>query len=122
MILEQQELKELSELQRLIEAGLERGSLSTGEIVEVLAELEIEVEQDQELYRELEGQGIEIIETPAVVEEKAAAPQRLVIEAHDGLAAAVPAGGRPLSAADQGRGDPTREARRGRRPRVPNAA
>ena len=64
MILEQQELKELSELQRLIEAGLERGSLSTGEIVEVLAELEIEVEQIEELYRELEAQGIEIIETP----------------------------------------------------------
>ena len=41
MILEQAELKELSELQRLIEAGLERGSLNTGEIVEVLAELEI---------------------------------------------------------------------------------
>jgi hypothetical protein len=80
MILEQQELKELSELQRLIEAGLERGSLSTGEIVEVLAELEIEVEQIEELYRELESQGIEIIETPAVVEEKVAAPQRLVIE------------------------------------------
>ena len=60
MILEQQELKELSELQRLIEAGLERGSLSTGEIVEVLAELEIEVEQIEELYRELESQGIEI--------------------------------------------------------------
>ena len=64
MILEQQELKELSELQRLIEAGLERGSLTTGEIVEVLAELEIEVEQIEELYRELEAQGIEIIETP----------------------------------------------------------
>src|ERR1700712_2233449 len=80
MILEQQELKELSELQRLIEAGLERGSLNTGEIVEVLAELEIEVEQIGERYRELEAQGIEIIETPAVVEEKAAAPQRLVIE------------------------------------------
>ena len=57
MILEQQELKELSELQRLIEAGLERGSLSTGEIVEVLAELEIEVDQIEELYRELEAQG-----------------------------------------------------------------
>jgi RNA polymerase primary sigma factor len=81
MILEQAELKELSELQRLIEAGLERGSLNTGEIVEVLAELEIEVDQIEELYRELEAQGIEIIETPAVVEEKvAAAPQRLVIE------------------------------------------
>jgi RNA polymerase primary sigma factor len=80
MILEQAELKELSELQRLIEAGLERGSLNTGEIVEVLAELEIEVDQIEELYRELEAQGIEIIETPAAVEEKAAAPQRLVIE------------------------------------------
>ena len=81
MILEQAELKELSELQRLIEAGLERGSLNTGEIVEVLAELEIEVDQIEELYRELEAQGIEIIETPAIVEEKvAAAPQRLVIE------------------------------------------
>ena len=72
MILEQAELKELSELQRLIEAGLERGSLNTGEIVEVLAELEIEVDQIEELYRELEAQGIEIIETPAVVEEKVA--------------------------------------------------
>jgi RNA polymerase primary sigma factor len=80
MILEQQELRELSELQRLIEAGLERGSLSTGEIVEVLAELEIEVDQIEELYRELESQGIEIIETPVVVEEKVATPQRLVIE------------------------------------------
>jgi RNA polymerase primary sigma factor len=80
MILEQAELKELSELQRLIEAGLERGSLNTGEIVEVLAELEIEIDQIEELYRELEAQGIEIIETPAPVEEKVAAPQRLVIE------------------------------------------
>ena len=44
----------------MIEAGLERGSLNTGEIVEVLAELEIEVDQIEELYRELEAQGIEI--------------------------------------------------------------
>ena len=117
MILEQAELKELSELQRLIEAGLERGSLNTGEIVEVLAELEIEVDQIEELYRELEAQGIEIIETPASSRRRSrrrSAGHR----GHDRLAAAVPPGGRALSAADQGRGDPARQARRGRRPRA----
>ena len=81
MILEQQELRELSELQRLIEAGLERGSLSTGEIVEVLAELEIEVDQIEELSTASSSRRESRSSRPLrSYEETVAAPQRLVIE------------------------------------------
>ena len=65
MIIEQQELRELSEV-----AAPDRGSASSAarcrrcEIGEALAELELEVEQLEELYRELESQGVELVETP----------------------------------------------------------
>jgi RNA polymerase primary sigma factor len=80
LIIEQQELRELPEVQRLVEAGLERGSLTTLEVGESLAEIELDAVQLDEVYRELESHGVELVEGPAPVEDKAALAQRIVIE------------------------------------------
>ena len=78
MLEQQQDIRELPEMQRLIEIGLERGNLSTVEIGEVIAEHEVEVSNLEDFYRELEAQGIDIVEQVAPTEK--ISPQRLVIE------------------------------------------
>jgi RNA polymerase primary sigma factor len=80
MIIEQNELRELPEVQRLIEAGLERGSLTMLEVNEALTEIELDPVLLEDVYRELEAQGVELIEGPAPVEEKATLAPRVVIE------------------------------------------
>ena len=63
MIVEQpQEVQELPEYQRLIEVGNERGTLAFGEIVEALAEHELEPEAMDAVKGMIEAEGIEIIE------------------------------------------------------------
>src|SRR3954471_3237164 len=80
MIIEQSELRELAEVQRLIESGLERGSLTMLEVNEALTEIELDPVLLEDVYRELEAQGVELIEGPAPVEEKATIAPRVVIE------------------------------------------
>jgi RNA polymerase primary sigma factor len=79
MITEQHDLRELPEVQRVIELGAERGSLSAHEIAELLGELELEPAQLDEIVHELEGQGVEVVDEAAVVEERSSAA-RVVIE------------------------------------------
>jgi RNA polymerase primary sigma factor len=80
MIIATNELHELPELQRLIEVGLERGSLTILEVNEALTEIELDPVHLDEVYREIEAHGVELVEgTPPPPEEKPA-PQRLVIE------------------------------------------
>jgi RNA polymerase primary sigma factor len=74
-VISQETMVELPEVQRLIELGLERGSLTTAEVVEHLSEVELG-EPDPallaEVQRECEAHGIELVE----VAEPAAAPTR----------------------------------------------
>jgi RNA polymerase primary sigma factor len=80
MMIGQQEFRELPEVQKLIELGLERGSLTTAEVAEHLAEIEPDQVQLEEVYRECEAQGVELLEGPPPPEpEKVVAP-RVVIE------------------------------------------
>src|SRR3954466_8903700 len=79
MIIEQSELRELPEVQRLIEVGLERGSLTMLEVGEALTDIELDAVLLEEVYRELESHGVELLEGPAPVDEKTIAP-RVVIE------------------------------------------
>ena len=75
-----QEMRDVPEVQRLIEIGLERGSLTTIEVAEALQEIELDSVQLEEVYRELEAHGVELVDGPAPVAEEKVAPQRLVIE------------------------------------------
>ena len=80
MIVEGPEVRELPEVQRLVEAGLDRGTLTMLEVVEGLGELELEPTQLDEVRAELESHGVEVTETPPVDEKVTIAPPRLVIE------------------------------------------
>src|SRR3954471_5165263 len=80
MIIEQSELRELAEVQRLIESGLERGSLTMLEVNEALTEIELDPVLLEDVYRELEAHGVELVDGPVPVAEEKVAPQRLVIE------------------------------------------
>jgi RNA polymerase primary sigma factor len=75
-----QEMRDVPEVQRLIEIGLERGSLTTIEVAEALQEIELDPVQLEEVYRELEAHGVELVDGPVPVAEEKVAPQRLVIE------------------------------------------
>ena len=74
-----QEMRDVPEVQRLIEVGLERGSLTTVEVAEALQEIELDPVQLEEVYREIEASGVELVDGAPPVEEKTA-PQRVVIE------------------------------------------
>ena len=84
MIFAPNELRELPEVARLIETGIERGTMSVIEIHEGLTELELELVHLEEVYRELEAHGVELTDGPAPSDEKPAAapvaPQRVVLE------------------------------------------
>src|SRR3954467_267627 len=80
MIIGQQEFRELPEVQKLIELGLESGSLTTAEVVEHLSEIELDQVQLEEVYRECEAHGVELLEgAPQAEPEKAPAP-RVVLQ------------------------------------------
>ena len=81
MIVEQpQEVQELPEYQRLIEVGNERGTLAFGEIVEALAEHELEPEAMDAVKGMIEAEGIEIIEDNDRPAEPTALERRLAYE------------------------------------------
>jgi RNA polymerase primary sigma factor len=79
MLTEQTDLRELPEVQRILELGLERGTITVAEIAEQLADVELEAGQLEELQRELESQGVEVVELAAPAAEPALVP-RIVIE------------------------------------------
>ena len=53
-----------AELERLIEVGQERGSLSTGEVAEILQETGLDPTQLEDAYRELEAHGVDLRDEP----------------------------------------------------------
>lgn len=66
----------INEVKQLIAKGKEKGSLSTDEIADALAEVELSTEQIDAVYTELIGAGVEIVET----EEAAQVPPAEVAE------------------------------------------
>ncbi len=78
MVDQHAELLEHPEVQRLVEAGLERGSLGLNEITEVLADLELDVLAMEEVYRILEAEGIELIDDRDKVAEAPTALERRI--------------------------------------------
>src|SRR5664279_3907236 len=73
-------LEALPELERLIDSGTERGSLSTVEIAEALAESELDPGKLEDVYRELERHGIELVEEAAPVAEREVAQRVVTLE------------------------------------------
>ena len=104
------------ELQQLLEAAEQAGSLKAVEIADVVETLELDALEQDALYRELDRRGIEIVEE-AQPEEPAPAPAPAVAAAGDDdrCAAALPARGRAASAADGAAGGRAREEDRARR-------
>src|SRR3954451_6465753 len=74
------ELHDLPEIQRLIETGLERGSLNLSEIAEGLADHEFDVQVMDEIYRLLELEGIEIVDDRLQKSDPTAAERRIAYE------------------------------------------
>jgi len=73
-------LEALPELERLIDSGTERGMLSTVEIAEALAESEPDPGKLEDVYRELERHGIELVEEAAPVAEREVAQRVVTLE------------------------------------------
>ena len=73
-------LEALPELERLIDSGTERGMLSTVEIAEALAESELDPGKLEDVYRELERHGIELVEEAAPVAEREVAQRVVTLE------------------------------------------
>ena len=81
MIVEQpSEVLELPEYQRLIEVGTDRGTLAFGEIVDALAEHELEPEAMDAVRAMIEAEGIEIIDDSERPAEPTALERRLAYE------------------------------------------
>jgi RNA polymerase primary sigma factor len=74
------ELHDIPEIQKLIELGLERGSLNLSEIVEALADHEFDVQVMDEIYRLLELEGIEIVDDRLKASDPTAAERRIAYE------------------------------------------
>jgi RNA polymerase primary sigma factor len=81
MIVEQpSELHDLVEVQRLLEIGVERGSLTLAEITEALAEYEFDVPTMEDVYRLFEQEGVDLVEEPAKAAGPTAAERKLAYE------------------------------------------
>ena len=81
MIVEQpNELHELPEVQRLIELGVERGSLALPEIAEALIDHELDTHAMEDVFRLLEAEGIEVVDAKAKPAGPTAAERRLAYE------------------------------------------
>jgi RNA polymerase primary sigma factor len=68
------------ELERLLEIGVERGSLTTVEVTELLTELGLEQQAIEDACRELEAHGVELREEVPPAEPVKIAIERSVIE------------------------------------------
>jgi RNA polymerase primary sigma factor len=81
MIVEQpNELHELPEVQRLLEVGVERGSLGLAEVADALIEHELDTQAMEEVFRLIEVEGIELVDEPAKPVGPTAAERRIAYE------------------------------------------
>jgi len=74
------DLTAIKEVQQLIAKGKEKGSLTTDEIADALAEVELSTEQIDAVYTKLMESGIEIVETEEITEP---IPPETVAEAEE---------------------------------------
>lgn len=58
----QHDLREIAEVQELFEAGQSAGTLESGEVLELLAEVDLSTEQIQQVYALLRERGVEIVD------------------------------------------------------------
>ena len=80
MVEQPSELHDLPEVQRLLETGVERGSLTITEIAEVLVEFEFDVQQMEDVYRLFEAEGVDVVEEPKVPQGPTAEQRRMAYE------------------------------------------
>jgi RNA polymerase primary sigma factor len=69
-----------AELERLIEVGQERGSLSTGEVAEILQETGLDQTQLEDAYRELEAHGVDLRDDAPPAETAKLTLERVAVE------------------------------------------
>jgi len=80
MVEQPSELHDLPEVQRLLETGVERGSLTITEIAEVLVEFEFDVQQMEDVYRLFEAEGVDVVEEPKLPQGPTAEQRRMAYE------------------------------------------
>ena len=81
MIVDQpHDLLELPEMQRLLEVGIERGSLGLTEIADALLEHELDSHQMEDVFRLIEAEGIELVEAEQRPVGPTAAERRIAYE------------------------------------------
>jgi len=80
MVEQPSELHDLPEVQRLLETGVERGSLTITEIAEALLEFEFDVQQMEDVYRLFEAEGVDVIEEPQLPQGPTAEQRRMAYE------------------------------------------
>jgi RNA polymerase primary sigma factor len=80
MVEQPSELHDLPEVQRLLETGVERGSLTITEIAEALLEFEFEVQQMEDVYRLFEAEGVDVVEEPKLPQGPTAEQRRIAYE------------------------------------------
>jgi len=69
-----------AELERLIEVGQERGSLSVGEVAEILQETGLDQTQLEDAYRELEAHGVDLRDDAPPAETAKLTLERVAVE------------------------------------------
>jgi RNA polymerase primary sigma factor len=80
MVEQPSELHDLPEVQRLLETGVERGSLTLTEIAEALLEFEFDVQQMEDVYRLFEAEGVDVVEEPKAPQGPTAEQRRMAYE------------------------------------------
>ncbi len=80
MVEQPSELHDLPEVQRLLETGVERGSLTLTEIAEALLEFEFDVQQMEDVYRLFEAEGVDVVEEPKAPTGPTAEQRRMAYE------------------------------------------
>src|SRR4051794_40221463 len=80
MVEQPSELHDLPEVQRLLETGVERGSLTITEIAEALLEFEFDVQQMEDVYRLFEAEGVDVVEEPKLPQGPTAEQRRMAYE------------------------------------------
>ena len=59
----QRDLREIEEVRELFEAGQETGVLESGEVLDLLQEVDLSTEEIQQVYGLLREQGVEIVDS-----------------------------------------------------------
>ena len=106
-----------SPLETLVARGEEEGCVNLSQLNELVAAEELDDEELGRLYERLEERGIEVSDDCGREQDETHLRERRSRRRDDGRAPALPQRGRPLPAADRGRGGRAGQADRARRRR-----